>query len=130
MRSRRGHVGGAVPRELADRLDDVVRACDAVLRHVADPTLPEELVHDAVRMRLVEVGEAVRSLPPSVTAGEPSIPWSRVASLGERLTRRYFDTTPAIVFGTARTDVPTLRDAVRRLRAAHCASAAGADPTG
>jgi len=42
-----------------------------------------------------------------------------VSDLGERLTRRYFDTTRALVFGTARTDVPHLADAARRLRAAH-----------
>jgi len=123
VRGRRAEGHATVGRDLADRLDDVLRACDAVLRHVADPSLPEEVVHDAVRMRLVEVGEAVRRLPSAVTAGEPSIPWSRVASLGERLTRPDSDATPTIVFGTARTDVPTLRDAVRRLRAAHCASA-------
>ena len=108
-----------VRRAVGDRLDDVIRACEAIRRYVDDERLPEDLVQDAVRMRLVEIGEAVRVLPVGVTASEPGIPWSRVSDLGERLTRRYFDTTRALVFGTARTDVPHLADAARRLRAAH-----------
>lgn len=107
----------ATHRLVADRLDDVIGACEAIGRYVGDERLPEDLVHDAVRMRLVEIGEAVRVLPGSVTASEPEIPWSRVSDLGDRLTRRYFDTTRAVVFGTARTDVPSLAEAARRLRA-------------
>ncbi|MCJ1714037.1 HepT-like ribonuclease domain-containing protein [Curtobacterium sp. VKM Ac-2922] len=106
-------------RELGDRLDDVIWACGVIARYVSDPALPDDLVYDAVRMRLVEIGEAVRMLPVAVTAAEPDIPWSRVSLLGERLTRRYFDTTPAVVLGTARVDVPHLCAAARRLRARH-----------
>jgi uncharacterized protein with HEPN domain len=106
-------------RDVRDRLDDVIDACEAIRRYVDDDRLPGDLVHDAIRMRLVEIGEAVRVLPAVVTAVEPGIPWSRVSDLGERLTRRYFDTTRALVFGTARTDVPHLAAAARRLRTAH-----------
>ncbi|OII09047.1 DUF86 domain-containing protein [Curtobacterium sp. MCBA15_008] len=105
-------------RDVRDRLDDVLEACGVIARYVDDAALPEDLVYDAVRMRLVEIGEAVRMLPNAVTSTEPGIPWSRVSLLGERLTRRYFDTTPAVVFGTARVDVPSLCAAVRRMRAA------------
>lgn len=105
-------------RDVGDRLDDVVRACGVIRRYVDDDDLPDDLVYDAVRMRLVEIGEAVRMLPDAVTAAEPGIPWARVSLLGERLTRRFFDTTPAVVFGTARVDVPALCDAVHRLQAA------------
>jgi len=110
-----------VTRDARQWLADVERACEVIARYVEDDALPEDLVYDAVRMRLVEIGEAVRMLPSSVTATEPGIPWSRVSLLGERLTRRYFDTTPAVVFGTARMDVPALREAVQRMYTAHAA---------
>jgi uncharacterized protein with HEPN domain len=105
-----------VNRPVRDRLDDVLEACAAIADYVATEDLPEAVVHDAVRMRLVEIGQAVRTLPAAVTATEPAIPWSRVSLLAERLTRRYLDTTPALVFGTARVDVPVLREATTRLR--------------
>lgn len=106
-------------RGTGERLDDVVRTCELIRGYVGDDALPELLVYDAVRMRLVEIGEAVRMLPDELTAAEPSIPWRKVSLLAERLTRRSFDTTPAVVLGTARTDVPHLCAAARRLRAAH-----------
>jgi uncharacterized protein with HEPN domain len=106
-----------VNRDVDQRLEDVIRACRVIGRYVTADTLPEDVVYDAIRMRLVEIGEAVRMLPVAVTAGEPGIPWSRVSLLGERLTRRYFDTTPALVLGTAQVDVPHLQQAVERLRA-------------
>jgi uncharacterized protein with HEPN domain len=108
-----------VSRPIPDRLGDLIAACDVIERYVEDRSLPEDVVYDAIRMRLVEIGEAVRTLPSTVTTTEPGIPWSRVSLLGERLTRRYFDTTPAVVFGTARVDVPHLRAAVVRMRDAH-----------
>jgi uncharacterized protein with HEPN domain len=106
-----------VNRRCRERLDDLVDACRVIRAYVSDPSLPEGLVYDAIRMRLVEIGEAVRTLPSELIAREPDIPWARVSQLGERLTRRYFDTTPAIVLGTARWDVPGLLAAAERLRA-------------
>jgi uncharacterized protein with HEPN domain len=106
-----------VNRRCRERLGDVIEACLVIERYVAATELPPDLVYDAVRMRLVEIGEAVRTLPADLIALEPSIPWGRVSQLGERLTRRYFDTTPAIVLGTARHDVPGLLAAAERLRA-------------
>lgn len=103
-------------RPVRDRLDDVLEACAAIADHIAAEDLPEAVVHDAVRMRLVEIGQAVRTLPAAVTATEPAIPWSQLSLLGERLMRRSVDTTPALVFGTARVDVPVLREATTRLR--------------
>lgn len=81
------------------------------------PHTGEMLLHDAVRMRLVEVGIAVEALPERILAREPSIPWRHVAELGERLTSRYFDTGRTLVLETARVDVPRLRAAVERLLA-------------
>ncbi len=58
-----------------ERLDDVIRACGVIGRYVAERTaLPEDLVYDAVRMRLVEIGEAVRMLPVAVTGGRTGHP--------------------------------------------------------
>lgn len=105
-------------REVGERLDDVVRACEVIRRYVEEDGLPDDLVCDAVRMRLVEIGQAVRTLPPAVTSSEPDIPWSRVSLLGERLTGHTADAAPAVVLRTAWVDVPALRDAVVRLRAA------------
>ncbi|QTX06172.1 DUF86 domain-containing protein [Agromyces archimandritae] len=77
---------------------------------------PEDLVFDAVRIRLVEIGEAVKDIPPEVLVGEPTIPWGEIARMRDHLTHRYFDTVHALVMNTARTDIPRLAAAVQRLR--------------
>ena len=91
-------------RSPRDRLIDIAVACDAI-------------AFDAVRIRLVEIGEAVKDFDADTIAGEPGIPWMDIARMRDLLTHRYFDTTHAIVAATARQDLPRLADAVRRLLA-------------
>ena len=101
---------------LGRRFDEVVRACAAIERYV-DDTAPSEVVLDAVRMRLVEIGMAVGTLPEHVTAAEPEIPWARLATVGDRLTGDRCTVSAPVLVSTARRDVPRLREAVERLRA-------------
>ncbi|KTR54232.1 MULTISPECIES: DUF86 domain-containing protein [Curtobacterium] len=108
-------VGGASPRDLEDRLDEIVRACAAIERHVGMDDA-SELVLDAVRMRLVEIGAVVATLPADLTAVEPEIPWARLAGVGDRLTGRRRQVTESVLLWTARVDVPRLCAAVERLR--------------
>ena len=99
------------------RLDDVVAAIDAIRQHVQRGSLTDGLVFDAVRVRLIEIGEAVKGLPPGLLAAEPDLPWSQIAAMRDRLAHRYFDTSHAIVRATIDDDLPVLEAAVRRLRA-------------
>lgn len=102
-------------RRDVDRLEDVVAAIAAINSHMSQGDLGNGLVFDAVRMRLLEIGEAVRVLPEDVTAGERQIPWRDVAGLRDRLAHRYFDTDHAIVQDTVLHDLPDLEAAVHRL---------------
>ena len=106
-------------RSPARRLDDILIACDAINEHLsrgpADDPLADGLVFDAVRARLMEIGEAVKDLPAGVTAAEPDLPWREIAGMRDQLAHRYFDTTHAILTATVRDDLPELRAAVERL---------------
>ncbi|QQS01661.1 MAG: DUF86 domain-containing protein [Austwickia sp.] len=99
------------------RLDDILAACDAISEHVRRGSLADGLVFDACRMRLIEIGEAVKSLPDDLLRAEPSIPWRQVARMRDHLAHRYFDTAHALVSQTVTVDVPALRQAVTRLLA-------------
>lgn len=50
-------------RRQRQRLLDVQAALDAIDAHVPSRDLSDGLVFDAVRLRLIEVGEAVKALP-------------------------------------------------------------------
>jgi hypothetical protein len=63
------------------RLADIQAAIDAIRSHLQRGDLSDGLVFDAVRIRLLEIGEAVKALPEDVLATQPSIPWRQIARM-------------------------------------------------
>ena len=97
------------------RLEDILAAIDAIRAHLTRGELSDSLVFDAVRVRLIEIGEAVKALPADLLANEPDLPWAQIAGMRDRLAHRYFDTSHAIVAATVEHDVPELERATRSL---------------
>ena len=97
------------------RLEDVLAAAAAISDHLRRGTLDDGMVFDAIRVRLIEIGEAVRAIAPDVLAPEPDIAWVDVAGMRNHLAHRYFDTAHAIVQATIDHDLPPLIAAVKRL---------------
>jgi uncharacterized protein with HEPN domain len=102
-------------RDDGQRLDDVLAAASAIGSHMERGTLADGLVFDAVRVRLIEIGEAVKDIDPDLLANEPDVPWQDVAGMRDHLAHRYFDTDHAIVAATVVHDLPPLVAAVQRL---------------
>jgi uncharacterized protein with HEPN domain len=59
------------------RLADIQAAIDAIRSHLQRGGLSDGLIFDAIRIRLLEIGEAVKALPDDLLATQPSIPWHR-----------------------------------------------------
>jgi uncharacterized protein with HEPN domain len=106
-----------VTRRDRDRLADVEAAITAIHAHLERGDLDDGLVFDAVRVRLIEIGEAVKHLPASLLEQEPELPWSQIAGMRDLLAHRYFDTSHAILRATVDHDLPALAAAVDRLTA-------------
>ena len=104
-------------RTTDQRLDDVLAAAAAIQSHLSRGTLADGLVFDAVRVRLIEIGEAVKDFDPELLANEPDISWVDVARMRDHLAHRYFDTDHEIVTATVEHDLPPLIAAVERLKA-------------
>ncbi len=102
-------------RRVRERLRDIHAAIDAIDDHVARGPLSDGLIFDAVRARLIEIGEAVKAIPVDVLRLEPDLPWSHVARMRDQLAHRYFDTGHAVVVATVTHDLPVMRAAVARL---------------
>ena len=98
-----------------ERLEDILAAIQAVRAHLDRGDLSDGLVYDAVRARLIEIGEAVKNIDDALLAAAPEISWPDVAGMRDRLAHRYFDTSHAIVQATLETDLPPLEVAVQRL---------------
>ena len=98
-----------------DRLDDIVIALAAIDAHLTRGPMEDDLVFDAVRVRLIEIGEAVKSIDAALLNTEPDIPWSEIAKLRDKLTHHYFDLSRGLLRDTVDSDLRPLRDAVDRL---------------
>jgi uncharacterized protein with HEPN domain len=87
----------------------------AIADHMSRGGLDDGLVFDAVRVRLIEIGEAVKAIDPDLLARERAIPWIDVAGMRNHLAHRYFDTAHAIVQATVAEDLPPVVAAATRL---------------
>jgi uncharacterized protein with HEPN domain len=97
------------------RVTDILAAIDAIRSHLTRGDLSDGLVFDAVRIRPLEIGEAVKALPDDLLVSKPKIPWRQIARMRDHLAHRYFDTSHAVLQGTVDNDLPELEEAVRRL---------------
>ena len=98
------------------RLADIQAAIDAIRSHLQRGDLSSDgLVFDAVRIRLLEIGEAVKALPTAMLNSQPAIPWTQIARMRDHLAHRYFDTDHAILRATVDNDLPELERAVQSL---------------
>jgi uncharacterized protein with HEPN domain len=97
------------------RLADIQAAIDAIRSHMLRGSLSDGLVFDAIRIRLLEIGEAVKALPAELLDTQPSIPWRQIAGLRDHLAQRYFDTAHAILQATVDDDLPELERAIHAL---------------
>ena len=97
------------------RLDDVVEAIAAIRDHLTRGDLRDGLVYDAVRVRLIEIGEAVKGIDPDLLDGAPAVPWKEIARMRDHLAHRYFDTDHAIVEDVVDNDLSPIAEAVQSL---------------
>jgi uncharacterized protein with HEPN domain len=106
-----------VNRSDADRLDDIASAITSIRAHLQHGPISVEIVIDAVAMRLLEIGEAVKAISPELTATEPDIPWGDIAGMRDFLAHHYFATNPEIIQLTIDKRLAPLAEAVERMQA-------------
>ena len=102
-------------RHDAARLADIVEAVEAIRAHLSRGAISDGLVYDAVRVRLIEIGEAVKGIDPEMLDSQPDVPWKAIARMRDHLTHRYFDTDHAIVRDVVDNELAPLLDAARVL---------------
>jgi uncharacterized protein with HEPN domain len=99
------------------RLTDIQAAIDAIPSHLQRGSLTDGLVFDAVRIRLLEIGEAVKALPADLLDTQPTIPWTQIVRMRDHLAHRYFDTAHGILQATVDEDLPELERAIESMAA-------------
>lgn len=98
-------------RRDAERLQDILEAITAIESHLTRGDLSDGLIFDAVRVRLIEIGEAIKTVSTELLDTEPGHPWSDIARMRDRLAHRYFDTNHGHVSGAVHQDLEPLKAA-------------------
>ena len=110
-----------MPRNPADRLQDIVEACDAIARYIAGydaaTFAADAKTRDAVIRQFEIVGEAVKALPVEWAEREPGVPWRQIAGFRDVLAHAYFAVEISVVWDAAAHKAPELRLACLRLLA-------------
>lgn len=96
-------------------LSDIRAAISAIQRHLSGGSLDSELVLDAVRMRLIEVGEATKGLSDAAKSLAPNLPWREIAGMRDRLAHRYFENELDIIKSTVDNDLVEFLAAVKKI---------------
>lgn len=101
-------------RKDAARLGDIVEAVDAIRDHLTRGGLDDGLVYDAIRVRLIEIGEAVKASIPAFSMMSLVCPGRRSPGCGTNL-RTDTSTPTTRSCKTSSTMTSTRADAVQSL---------------
>lgn len=100
-------------------LADICSAADGVrtfLEGVSRETFLEDKVRQsAVLQKLIVIGEAASRISPELKTRHPGLPWNEMVGLRNIAVHAYFDINWGIVWATAVSDVPQVRESVHRV---------------
>lgn len=112
------------PRHQSERLADISLAIAAIRSHLRYRDSMSMVVEDAIKYRLVEIGEAAGELTDDVKSIAPGIPWVKIKSMRNLLAHAYHDVDIRIVWAIIDEHIDALDLAVRQM----LDTVGGADP--
>ena len=75
-------------------LQDILRACDRIIRYAGDRTreeaLGDDLILDGILMNFHVIGEAVKRLSEDLEAGNEDFPWRHISGMRDIVVHLYF----------------------------------------
>lgn len=95
------------------RIQDILKAINKIEAYIKGKTAAQfkrdELTVDAVIRNLEIIGEASKSIPPSITRLYPDIPWNQMNGMRNILIHEYFGVDVDTIWHTAKTHLPELK---------------------
>ena len=95
------------------RLADILESCNRIAAYIkgidATAFVHDLKTQDAVIRQFEIIGEAVKALPPELTARDPSIPWTQIAGFRDVLAHSYFAVDTSVIWDAASQKAPALK---------------------
>ena len=106
-------------RQWLFRVSDMLEFCEWVLRFTTglDSTsfTENEPVYHAVIRHIALIGEAATHIPIDVRGQHPSVPWSEITAVRNRLIHDYVRTDPLVIWSIISEDIPNLIPELRAI---------------
>ena len=110
-------------------LQDIVEAADNIAFHIGnrsrDRFLGDRTVRAAVVHEITVIGEAAARLPVEFRERHPEVPWAKIVAFRNLVVHEYFGLDWPIVWDTATTLVPPLRQQVAGVLSAEFPESSG-----
>jgi uncharacterized protein with HEPN domain len=107
------------PRDWRLRIDDIIEAIGKIDAYTSGMTqeafAQDSKTIDAVVRNLEVIGEASCHIEEEVLRAAPEVPWGKMRGLRNVVAHEYFGVDVAIIWHTARNDLPRLQIALQRL---------------
>lgn len=101
-----------MPRKIEERIDDIIRSCEKIVRFTSgmtrDELFEQEVVLDAVLRNIEIIGEASKNLPETTRSRMPGIDWRKIAGMRDWIAHVYYRVDDDIVWDTVESKVPDL----------------------
>ncbi|WP_216328877.1 HepT-like ribonuclease domain-containing protein [Deinococcus aestuarii] len=98
--------------DLLDAVDRITACADG---HTLTTFRADERTRDAVLHNLARLGETTKFIPQAVQDTHPEVPWALLRDVRNLVAHDYFGIDHALVWHTARVDLPALRPALQAL---------------
>jgi uncharacterized protein with HEPN domain len=103
-------------RREAQRLDDIANAIREIQQFTAgvdaQAFLADRQVQQAVALALVQIGEAIKALPPNLRSRHQTVAWVKWAGLRDFLVHQYFRIDQRRIWRIIQRDIPPLDAAI------------------
>ncbi len=101
-------------------LDDICEAIDRIGQYTMDMSFDafskDRKSVDAVARNFEIIGEAANRLPDDFKKSHSEIEWHKIVGLRHRIVHEYFGIDVAIIWQILQKDLPSLRNALLRIR--------------
>ena len=97
----------------------MVEAIEEIQQFTADMTLDQfqadRKTLKAVMANFAIVGEAAGHIPETITQQYPTVPWSIMRAMRNRMVHVYFSVSPLVLWDTVQQDLPVLHASLQKL---------------